>query len=158
MRRLALSLGFCLVVAMSVALKLPGLLRVTEGPANAISPRIELLLKQHSFQVSQYAPDNDLTWVSGVEGDCRIMIAAVAPQGWHRALVAQMAIGKRLFYLFDGHVYTEQPIFRTRSYHYWRKLNQYLGLSPQNLPVLAIVMASTCQGVPLTQLAALSAR
>jgi hypothetical protein len=157
-RRLALSLAFCLVLGLSVALKLPGLLRVTEGSANAISPEIEMLLRQHSFQVSQYAPDNDLTWMSGIEGDCRIMIAAVAPQGWHRALVAQVATGKQLFYLFDGSVYTEQPIFRTRSYHYWRKLNHYIGLSPQNLPVLAIVIAPSCQKVPLSQLAAISTK
>lgn len=157
MRLLALSAAFCIALALSVGLKIPGLVKISEGPSGGAPLEIDDVLAARSFQVSRYVPDNDLTWISGINDDCRLMVAAVAPQGWHRALVAQMAQQKQVFYVFDGQVYSEQPIVRTRAYHYWRKLARYFGLTPRERPVLAVLSTPSCQDVPLAQLAAFSA-
>jgi hypothetical protein len=151
------SLAFGAVLVASVGLKIPGLMRVSEGETHEILPGIAKVLEAHRFQVSQYQPDNDLAWVTGANDGCNLRVTAVAPQGWHRALVAQMASGSRLYYVFDGAIYQEQPILRTRAYHYWRKFARYFGLEPQERSVLAVLMSPSCESGPLAQVAQLSA-
>jgi hypothetical protein len=130
--------------------------------ASVIPRDIATVLERHDFQVKvsqeqimQEAPDEP-AWVYGAAGACQVRIAEVAPQGWHRFLVSGLAAGNQLFYTFDGETYSEQPIIRTRTYAYWRKLNRYLGLSTPNRPVLALIAAPACQNMPLRELALLS--
>jgi hypothetical protein len=150
-------------LVVSLSLKLPGLITVAVGEASVIPRDIATVLERHAFQVkvsqeqvTQEAPGIELAWVSGAAGACQVRIAEVAPQGWHRSLFSQLAAGNQLFYTFGGETYSEQPIIRTRTYAYWRKLNRYLGLSTPNRPVLALIAAPACQNVPLRELALLS--
>ncbi len=131
--------------------------------ASVIPRDIATVLERHDFQVKvsqeqvrQEAEESELAWVYGAEGLCQVRIAEVSPQGWHRFLVSQLAAGHQLFYTFGGEMYSEQPVIRTRTYAYWRKLNRYFGLSTPNRPVLALIAASACQNVPLRELAILS--
>lgn len=152
------SIAFGVVLVASIGLKVPGLMKVSDGETHDVLPGVAKALEENGFQVSQYRPDNDLAWVVGANDGCSLRVTAVAPQGWHRALVAQMANGSRLYYFFDGAVYREQPILRTRAYHYWRKFARYLGIEPQERSVLAVLMSPSCESVPLAQVAELSAK
>jgi hypothetical protein len=160
--RPALSIVLGLFLVVSLSLKLPGLITAAVGEASVIPRDIATVLERHEFQVKvsqeqvvQEAPD-ELAWVYGAAGACQVRIAEVALQGWHRSLVSQLATGNQLFYMFGGETYSEQPIMRTRTYAYWRKLNRYLGLSTPNRPVLALIAMPACQNVPLRELAVLS--
>ncbi|MBF9233912.1 hypothetical protein [Microvirga alba] len=154
--RLVFSGAFCIVLAVSLALKLPGNTDIAVAKESAVPREIAALLEHQGFQVSQDNPDNDLTWVAGNADACYVLVAPVAPQGWHQALVAQVAAGNLLFYFFEGQTYAEQPTMRTRGHYYWRKLNRYLGLSAPDRPVLAAVATPTCENLPLRELAMLT--
>ncbi|WP_112662157.1 hypothetical protein [Microvirga flavescens] len=156
--RLVLSaiLGIALVVSLS--LKFPGIADIAVATAGTTPRDIATLLERHDFEVRQDAPDTDLRWVSGRAGTCSVLIAPVAPQGWHRSLIAKLAGDKRVFYVFEGQIYAEQPILRTRAHYYWSKFNRYLGLSPVTRPVIAVIATPGCENVPVDELAALSAR
>ncbi|MEZ0171227.1 hypothetical protein [Microvirga sp. TS319] len=128
-----------------------------------ITRDIATVLKRHDFeaevsqeQVRQEASRSELAWVYGAAGACQVRIAEVSPEGWHRSLVSQLAAGNQLFYTFGGETYSEQPIMRTRTYAYWRKLRRYFGLSTPHRPVLALIAAAGCQNVPLRELAGLA--
>jgi hypothetical protein len=69
-----------------------------------------------------------------------------------------MAINGNLKYAFAGRLYSEQPVARTRTYYYWRRLRRYIGLEPADRPVLAIVSTPACGHLPLQDLAALTER
>lgn len=160
--RPALSMIFGLILVVSLSLKLPGLITAAVGEASMIPRRIATVLERNDYHVElsrqkviQEAPD-ELAWVYGAAGACQVRIAEVSPQGWHRSLISQLAVGNQLFYTFGGETYSDQPIMRTRTYAYWRKLNRYLGLSTPNRPVLALIAAPACQNVPLRAIAGLS--
>jgi hypothetical protein len=149
-------------LVVSLSLKLPGLITVAVGEASVIPRDIATVLERHAFQVeisqeqvTQEAPD-EVASVYGAAGACQVRIAEVSPHGWHRSLVSQLAVGNQLFYTFGGETYSEQPIMRTRTYAYWRRLNRYLGLSTPNRPVLTIIATPACQNLPLRELAGLS--
>jgi hypothetical protein len=156
--RPGLSIVFGLVLAASLSFKVAGLTGLVAAPASAIPHEITALLEQHDFQVAQHSADDDLTWVSGNAPTCKIRIAEIALQGWHQSLVAQIASGNQLFYLFEGQSYSEQPVMRTRAHYYWRKLNRYIGLHAPTHPVLAVIANPGCENLPLSELAELSGR
>jgi hypothetical protein len=132
------------------------------GEASVIPRDIAMVLQRHDFQVEvdqeqvQRQEAIELAWVYGAAGACQVGIVEVSPQGWHRSLISRLAAGKRLFYMFGGETYFEQPVMRTQTYAYWRKLNRYLGLRTPNRPVLALIAGPACQNVPLRELAVLS--
>jgi len=156
--RPALSIACGFTLALSLFFKLPGLMGLAAATPGAIPQEIAALLERRGFQVRQDtdSSDRNLIWISGRAGACDVLIATVALQGWHRSLMAQRAVDHRLFYTFNGNIYAEQPIVRTRAHHYWVKLNRYLGLEAQTHPLLAVIAAPTCTSVPLEELAALS--
>jgi hypothetical protein len=156
--RLALSSGFGLVLATSLFLKLPGYMDRAGAAVSARPSGAVALLERHGFQVSEDPPGSDPIWVSGRAGACQVRVAAVAPEGWHRSLVAQMAAGNQLVYMFGGELYSEQPIVRTWAHHYWSRLAGSLGLSASTRPVVAVVATPACENLPLQELAKLSER
>jgi hypothetical protein len=151
--RLAPRAVFCLVLLVSLLLKLPGYMDRAAAPANLPPIGVLAFLERHGFQVSEDSSTGELTWLSGTMGACRVLIARVAPDGWHRSLVMQIAAGNQLFYTFGGEVYSEQPVMWTRTYHYWGKLNGYVGLSVPIRPTLAVVASPNCETEPLHKLA-----
>ncbi|NIX75683.1 hypothetical protein [Microvirga terricola] len=157
--RFAFSGLFGLALIASLALKLPGNVDIAVAEPNVVPRDVASLLEQRGFQVRQNTSDYDLLWVEGNIGEeCRVLIAPIAPQGWHQALVTGMAEGNQLFYFFEGQMYSEQPILRTRAHYYWRKLNRYLGLSAPDRPVLAAIATPNCESLPLNDLAMLTDR
>ncbi|MGO4706474.1 hypothetical protein AB4072_11960 [Microvirga sp. 2MCAF38] len=154
--RLGLSAVFGLALAASVALKVPGVADIAAVTESTIPDKIATVLRQDGFQVRQDVPDYDLSWVSGVSGSCNVLVAPVAPQGWHRSLITQVAKGNPILYIVNGQTYAEQPILRTRAQYYWSKLNRYLGLSAPGRPVIAVIAPTACERLPLDGLAALS--
>jgi hypothetical protein len=157
--RPALHAGFGLVLAVSLLLKLLGFTQLTGAavPAPVFPGEVAKLLERHGFQISQVTPADDLAWVSGTAGDCQVRITEVAPQGWQRSLMAEIARDHQLIYLFGGQTDPEQPISRTQANYYLNKVNRYLGLSAPSRPVLAVISTPTCEHLPLKSLAAVSA-
>jgi hypothetical protein len=92
-------------------------------------------------------------------GDCRLLVALVAPQGWHRDIVRQLASQyDQVFFVFGGVVYQDQPTRLTLMHQYWRTLNIFAGRKLPIRPVLGIVASPACnlRDMPWQELAKLS--
>jgi len=66
--------------------------------------------------------------VPAIRGECRVLVAAVAPQGWHRDILRRLAgPGDQVAFLVDGRLYDDQPVWQTLSQYYWDRLNRIIG-------------------------------
>lgn len=158
MRRLTLSVALGLVLAASLVLKVyghggSGKVGVDPGDEDIVA-----LLHQHGFRTKRAPPNTDPVWIHGVRGDCRIDIANVSPQGWHRSIVEWHATGKSLQYSAMGTLHDQQPILKPMIVHYFGRLKRYLGIDAPGATVRAIVMTTECPAGVITspELAALS--
>ncbi|MBD2750183.1 hypothetical protein IC232_26305 [Microvirga sp. BT688] len=156
----ALSGAIGLVLAVTLSLKLPGLMLLTSpmAPAPGFSGEAARLLEQHGLEVDQVSPGENLAGISGATGACRVRINDVMPQGWQQSLVAGIAGDHHLVYLFNGRNYSEQPLLRTRADYYWSRLNRYLGRNVPTRPVIVVIFTPACNGLPLRELTELSGR
>jgi hypothetical protein len=76
---------------------------------------------------------------------CRLQITNLRPDGSDRDLIRHLAMGTdRLFVVFRGRVYTEQPILWTVLDDLWSKRLRELGLIKRITPVLAVAANSSC--------------
>jgi hypothetical protein len=113
-------------------------------------------LERQGFLVAHETPDQDLPWVVGAMGDCTVRVTEVAPQGWQQGLLGALARNRQLAYLFGGAIYSHQPTMRTLAEYYWAKLNRYIGRSMPSRTVLAVISTSSCEKLPLRELADVS--
>ena len=158
MRRLALSLVFGVLLAVSIMFKVRS---DVAGSVDAMYPddsAITALLVKEGFRTHHAAPNTDPVWVYGVRGNCRVQIASVSPQGWHRSVVEWQAAGQTLLYSVGGALHDRQPILGPLTIHYFNRLKRYLGFDAPAVPIRAIIMAPECpaDAIPPDELAALS--
>lgn len=158
MRRLALSLVFGVLMAVSIVIKVQG---DVAGSVDAMYPddsAITDLLEKEGFQIDRAAPNTDPEWVYGIRRNCRVQIASVSPQGWHRSVVEWQARNQTLLYSAGGALHDRQPILGPLTVHYLNRLKRYLGFAAPAVPIRAIIMAPECaaDALPRDELAALS--
>jgi hypothetical protein len=88
---------------------------------------------------------NNIPIVQASTGSCRLQIARIAPDGVDQNLVRHLTIGTdRLFIVFRGRMYTEQPIFWIRITYLWLARLRELGLIKHMPPVIAVIANSSC--------------
>jgi hypothetical protein len=76
---------------------------------------------------------------------CRLQIARIAPDGVDQDLVRHLTMGTdRLFIIFRGRVYSQQPIFRIRISYLWLARLRELRLTKHLPPVMAVIANSSC--------------
>lgn len=81
---------------------------------------------------------------------CRLQIARLFPDGSNRDLVQHFAVGTdRLFIVFRGTVYTQQPILWTVLNYLWSRFLRELGLVRHITPVIAVTANSSCDAEQL---------
>lgn len=120
---------------------------------------ISAFFTRHGFQVGKDANDGGYPFMlPAVAGDCRLLAVYVAPQGLQRDVVRRLvAPHDTAFFIFRGVVYDDQPVWATRMYHYWRRINNYLGQMIPAKPVIGIVASPACdlRDMPWAELAEL---
>ena len=87
----------------------------------------------------------DVSIIKANKASCRVQIAKLAPDGSNRGAVRDLFTGAdRLFFVFRGRVYTQQPIFWTQVDYLWSERLRELGLIKRIAPVLAVATNATC--------------
>jgi hypothetical protein len=110
----------------------------------------EFLIRQH-FKVE--VPDQVLLGrpaLSATAGMCRILIAKSSAIGSDRDLIRGLATrADRVFIVFRGKVYAEQPTWLTVFDFLWSRLRRELGFKAPASPVLAIIASTNCDAEKL---------
>jgi hypothetical protein len=79
-------------------------------------------------------------------GACHMRIAISASRGWHRDLIGKLARpGDRMFVVFDGVIYPEQPMWRTVPDFLWSRLLTALGFDVHASPVITVMAGPNCE-------------
>ena len=136
-----------LLLILSLSLKVPGSisLQTDADTATKVAVRVTDFLKRHEFQAAENAPNEDLFLLSAVAGECRVLVALLSPLGWHREVIRKLVSrGDQLLFVYDGMIYSTQPVLRTRFDDYWRRFLRYACGSPPLRPVLGIVGSPGC--------------
>jgi hypothetical protein len=103
------------------------------------------LTKQH-FNV---APSDQLgegkIMIRAGAGSCRVLVANSNPIAWDGDLIGRNArAGDRVFVVFRGRTYKEQPTWLTVPYFLWSRLQRQLGLPARTAPLLAVIASPSC--------------
>src|SRR5689334_559149 len=118
MPRILLSLVAAFVLAVSLSAKVHAFRTAEEAPEADGGPDIAAFLSERGFSVVRAAPNTAPEWLTGTMGACRVRIADVSPQGWYRSIISEEAAKQRVAYSFEGTLYDDQPVFRTRLADY----------------------------------------
>lgn len=144
MRRRAFEATLALLLVASLTVKVIVAARSTESAAPAASDPVANALAALGFKVTFPAPGDDPPWIVGERPGCRVEIAEVSAQGWHRGAARRRAMDARLYYSYRGALYGEQPAFRTNLDEYLRRIEGHFGFPAPRSPVRAIILGRGC--------------
>jgi hypothetical protein len=148
-------LVLALLLVLSLAIKIPGSTRQENAAAVDVGEYIAVFLKRHGFKVDEETADVDMFALSASSGPCRLLVAVLSPQGWHSDIIRKLTpAGHRLFFLYDGVIYPDQPVLLTRIHDYWSKFLRLAGQDSPLQPVLGIAGSPECPlgGIPWNEL------
>jgi hypothetical protein len=158
MNRLMLSMAFGLPLVVSIAIKVYVGLGASAAPTYPNDEDVAALLGANGFTTHKAAANTDPVWTYGVRDQCRLQIASVSPQGWHRSAVEWEAAGQMVLYSVSGGLHSSQPILKPLMIHYFRRLQRNLGFQASPVSVRAIIVGRECPAdvIVALDLAALS--
>ena len=151
----ALRCLFLVVLLITVGIKL-----VVGAPPQDVRAIVERRLEDffttsgYMIKASDTKTDPPLLIVT--LGDCSLRIYLVSPNGMHRDLIRSIPPPSfRSFFVFEGNLYDDQPVWRTWiSSQVWR-LGVFWGRKPDFAPTLGVTSSPTCdeRSLPWTEIA-----
>ena len=83
--------------------------------------------------------------IRATAGACRLLVAKSPSMGWDRDLIRRYATAAdRVFVVFAGKIYAEQPTWLTVSDFLWARFRRELGMNAQPTPALAVIATPSC--------------
>jgi hypothetical protein len=78
-------------------------------------------------------------------GPCQILVAKPDPMAWDSAAIRRNATdGDRVFVVFRGRTYEDQPTWLTVPYFLWSRLERELGMRAEAAPLLSVIATAGC--------------
>jgi hypothetical protein len=138
----ALSWFIVLLLPLTLAWKLT----VGLDDSNELKDRIVQFLVQHQFDVAVTEEIVEgMPTIRATREACGMLISKTSPYGWRRHMISELATATdRIFIVFRGRVYTEQPTWLTLVTHLWSRFLRELGLVHNATSVIAVVATAPC--------------
>lgn len=126
-----------------------------EDPSE-VHDAIVKFLKDQKFDVRTTGESiENMPVIEGKNEACRLRIARVSPFGYEAELVRRASVpNDRIFYVFRGVQYREQPVRRTLANYFWFRFLQYLHWVSRIPPVFAVMTSCVDRQIPWTELGA----
>ena len=106
---------------------------------------VEFFERNHFNVVVTEQQGTNVPIIQANTASCRLQIAKLAPDGSDQTVVRDLFIGTdRLFFVFRGRVYAQQPIFWTQIDYLWSERLRELGFIKQIAPVIAVATNASC--------------
>jgi hypothetical protein len=137
------ALKWFLIVALPLTIGLKLVVRPDRSVASEadVQQKVAEFLSRQHFKV-------DLTgegMLRASAGPCRILVAKSDPMGWDSAAIRRNATdGDRVFVVFRGRTYEDQPTWLTVPYFFWSRFERELGLPSQAAPLLSVIATAGC--------------
>ena len=105
----------------------------------------EFLVRQHFAVALSEQPGEGQVMIRAGAGACRMLVANSNPMGWDSDSIRRNATAAdRVFVVFRGRTYKDQPTWLTVPYYLWARLQRELGLRAQSPPLLAVIATAGC--------------
>jgi hypothetical protein len=142
------ALKWLLILALPLTLGLKLVVRPDLSVASEtdVQQRVAEFLRRQHFTValSDQAGEGQYM-LRASAGPCRILVAKSDPKGWDSAAIRQNATdGDRVFVVFRGRTYEDQPTWLTVPYFLWSRLERELGMRAQAAPLLSVIATAGC--------------
>lgn len=133
-----------LVAGLGLKLRLRGL---NEGERIDVKAYIASLAPWNGFEADSIDQgDSQMDRLAIRAGACKVMIVMASPLGWHRDGVRRAAAADdKVFFLYRGRRYDDQPTWRTVTDHYLGRIGRIWGEAPPIRPVLGVIASTACQ-------------
>jgi hypothetical protein len=106
---------------------------------------VKVLERNHFDVVVTKQMVNYVPLIQASKASCHLQIARIAPDGVDQDLVRHLTMGTdRLFIVFRGRMYTQQPIFWIRISYLWLARLREIRLTKHIPPVIAVITNSSC--------------
>jgi hypothetical protein len=119
-----------------------------KSPLNDVQPRADRaaidFLSRHGFEVRGEQRRLGLL-IHASSGECQLRVLETDATGWNRDRVRHFATkADRIAFIFDGEIYSEQPIALTSLWHLWTRFRKKIGVPAPTKPVLAVAASQGC--------------
>jgi hypothetical protein len=142
------ALKWFLILALPLTLGLKLIVRPdtsAPGEKDVLQTVAKFLVRQHFTVTLSNQPGGAKPTVLATAGACRVLVANSNPIAWDRDVIRRSAtVADRVFVVFRGRTYKEQPTWLTVSYFLWSRLQRELGLGPEAAPLLAVIATASC--------------
>ena len=136
------------VLSLSLGWKVAARATLEERPSDRfIQDQVANFLVRQHFSVSKLeAAEQGKPSVAATSGACRIIVIRSPALGWDRDLIRRYAeADDRVFVVFQGRIYLDQPTFRTVFDALWSRFLRELGVRAWPSPVFAILAKPICE-------------
>jgi hypothetical protein len=141
-------LALAVLLAISLGWKVVARATPSERPSErSIQARVaEFLAQQHFTVTVMERAEEGKPAVSASAGLCRLLIIRSPALGWDRDLVRRYADeGDRVFVVFKGQVFADQPTFQTVFDALSSRFLRELGFKAWPNPVFAVIAKPGCE-------------
>jgi hypothetical protein len=134
------------MLAIALVLRVAWKTAISSGVGNDDKEYLVDFLKRNHFEVSPIEQIvNDVSMIRAQTASCNLKIVQLAPNGSNRDLFRFLAAGAdRVFVVFRGKVYAQQPILWTVLDDFWVRHLRELGVTTHSTPVFAVAANSAC--------------
>ena len=138
------ALKWFLILALPLTLGLKLIVRPDRSVASEtdVQQKVAEFFRRQHFTV---ALSEGQQLIRASAGPCRILVANSDPIAWDADVIRGNATAAdRVFVVFRGRTYTDQPTWLTVPYFLWLRLQRELGLPTQAAPLLAVIATDSC--------------
>ena len=142
------ALKWFLILALPLTLGLKLVVRPDRSVASAADVQqtvAEFFLRQRFTVATSDQVGEGQVMIRAGAGACRILVANSSPIAWDSAAIRRNATADdRVFVVFRGRTYEDQPTWLTVSYFLWSRVERELGLRAQAAPLLSVIATAGC--------------
>lgn len=141
LRPIVITIAICLI-AFSVSLKIRRLNKLT--PDNRSEARLlHEYMTHRGFLLQSADLKRDPPTEVFQKGECQVTFLDVSPSGWHRDVVKVLTNG-RYFFLFNGAIYAEQPVWLTWTHSLMVRFFGGIAELNRAQSVIAVTVSPNC--------------
>jgi hypothetical protein len=141
-------LKWFIILALPLTLGLKLIVRPdTSAPSETdiLKTVAKFLVRQHFIVTLPDQPDGAKPTVLATAGTCRMLVANSNSIAWERDVIRRSAtVADRVFVVFRGRIYEDQPTWLTVTHFLWSRLQRELGLRAQAAPLLSVIATAGC--------------
>jgi hypothetical protein len=143
----ALKWSVFILLLLSIALKIAV---PPDNQDNLTDALVEFFKRNHfSVQVTEQLV-NYMPIITANTASCHLQIARLTADGSNRDFIRSLATGTdRVFVVFRGRAYVQQPIFWTVLNYFWSRFLRELGWTRRIETVIAVATNSSCDAETL---------